>query len=118
MNSIKSLMQPSIVYLQEKQVKKSYSKKGQITDMNIFNFSVPQDITVGKGSLAKLPEIAKKLGCSHAFIISGPHLAKMGLVEKAADYLKTVDIKTDAFTEIEANPSVATVEKATEKFKE
>lgn len=86
--------------------------------MNIFNFSVPQDITVGKGSLAKLPEIAKKLGGSHAFIISGPHLAKMGLVEKAADYLKTVDIKTDVFTEIEANPSVATVEKATEKFKE
>ena len=86
--------------------------------MNTFNFSVPQDITVGKGSLAKLPEIAKKLGGSHAFIISGPHLAKMGLVEKAADYLKTVDIKTDAFTEIEANPSVATVEKATGKFKE
>ena len=86
--------------------------------MNTFNFSVPQDITVGKGSLAKLPEIAKKLGGSHAFIISGPHLAKMGLVEKAADYLKTVDIKTDAFTEIEANPSVATVEKATEKFRE
>ena len=86
--------------------------------MNTFNFSVPQDITVGKGSLAKLPEIANKLGGSHAFIISGPHLAKMGLVEKAADYLKTVDIKTDAFTEIEANPSVATVEKATEKFKE
>lgn len=86
--------------------------------MNTFNFSVPQDITVGKGSLAKLPEIAKKLGGSHAFIISGPHLAKMGLVEKAADYLKTVDIKTDAFTEIEENPSVATVEKATEKFKE
>lgn len=86
--------------------------------MNTFNFSVPQDITVGKGSLAKLPEIAKKLGGSHAFIISGPHLAKMGLVEKAADYLKTVDIKTDAFTEIEANPSVVTVEKATEKFKE
>lgn len=50
--------------------------------MNTFNFSVPQDITVGKGSLAKLPEIAKKLGGSHAFIISGPHLAKMGLVEK------------------------------------
>lgn len=75
-------MQPSIVYLQEKQVKKGYSKKGRITDMNTFNFSVPQDITVGKGSLAKLPEIAKKLGGSHAFIISGPHLAKMGLVEK------------------------------------
>ena len=29
--------------------------------MNEFSFSVPQNITVGKGSLAKLPEIAKKL---------------------------------------------------------
>lgn len=55
--------------------------------METFNFSVPQDITVGKGSLSKLPEIAKKLGGKHALIISGPHLEKMGLVKKAADYL-------------------------------
>lgn len=34
--------------------------------METFNFSVPQDITVGKGSLSKLPEIAKKLGGKHA----------------------------------------------------
>ena len=46
--------------------------------MNEFSFSVPQNITVGKGSLAKLPEIAKKSGGSHAFLMSGPHLAKMG----------------------------------------
>ena len=86
--------------------------------METFNFSVPQDITVGKGSLGKLPEIAKKLGGSHGFIISGPHLAKMGHVDKVAGYLKEVGIEADAFTEIEANPSVATVEKATEKFRE
>ena len=66
--------------------------------METFNFSVPQDITVGKGSLSKLPEIAKKLGGKHALIISGPHLGKMGLVKKAADYLASVDIKTDTFT--------------------
>ena len=30
--------------------------------MNEFSFSVPQNITVGKGSLTKLPEIAKKSG--------------------------------------------------------
>ena len=84
--------------------------------METFNFSVPQDITVGKGSLSKLPEIAKKLGGKHALIISGPHLGKMGLVKKAADYLASVDIKTDTFTDIEANPSVTTVEKATAKY--
>ena len=86
--------------------------------MNEFSFSVPQNITVGKGSLAKLSEIAKKLGGSHAFLMSGPHLAKMGLVEKAAESLKSAGIEVDTFTEIEGNPSVETVEKATVAFKE
>ena len=86
--------------------------------MNEFSFSVPQNITVGKGSLAKLPEIAKKSGGSHAFLMSGPHLAKMGLVEKAAESLKVDGIAVDTFTEIEGNPSVETVDKATAAFKE
>ena len=86
--------------------------------MNEFSFSVPQNITVGKGSLAKLPEIAKKLGGSHAFLMSGPHLAKMGLVEKAANSLKSAGIAVDTFTDIEGNPSVETVDKATAAFKE
>ena len=86
--------------------------------MNEFSFSVPQNITVGKGSLAKLPEIAKKSGGSHAFLMSGPHLAKMGLVEKAANSLKSAGIAVDIFTEIEGNPSVETVDKATAAFKE
>ena len=86
--------------------------------MNGFSFSVPQNITVGKGSLTKLPEIAKKSGSSHAFLMSGPHLAKMGLVEKAAESLKVAGIAIDTFTEIEGNPSVETVDKATVAFKE
>ena len=86
--------------------------------MNEFSFSVPQNITVGKGSLAKLPEIAKKSGGSHAFLMSGPHLAKMGLVEKAANSLKSAGIAVDTFTDIEGNPSVETVDKATAAFKE
>ena len=86
--------------------------------MNEFSFSVPQNITVGKGSLAKLPEIAKKSGGSHAFLMSGPHLAKMGLVEKAVNSLKSAGIAVDTFTDIEGNPSVETVDKATAAFKE
>ena len=86
--------------------------------MNEFSFSVPQNITVGKGSLAKLPEIAKKSGGSHAFLMSGPQLAKMGLVEKAANSLKSAGIAVDTFTDIEGNPSVETVDKATAAFKE
>ncbi len=84
--------------------------------MNTFNFSVPQDITVGKGTLSLLPDKAKALGGKHAFIISGPHLNKMGWVEKISALLTEAGIAVDAFCDIEANPSVTTVEKATEAF--
>ena len=85
--------------------------------MNEFGFSIPQNITVGRGTLGKLGEAAKKLGGTHAFIISGPHLDKMGLVARAEGYLEDAGIKADAYTDIEANPSVTTVEKATEAFR-
>lgn len=84
--------------------------------MNSFSFSVPQNIVVGTGSINKLPEIGKKLGGKHAFIISGPHLSKMGVVKKCEESLKKAGIKADAFTQTEGNPSVETVEKASTAF--
>lgn len=86
--------------------------------MQEFSFSIPQDVIVGKGSLKRLPEVAKKLGGSHGFIISGPHLNKMGIVKSCADALEQVGIRVDAYTETEGNPSVETVDKATAAFKE
>lgn len=86
--------------------------------MNDFTFSVPQNIVVGKGSIRKLPELAKELGGKHAFIISGPHLNKMGVVKMCIDDLEDAGIKSDAFTKTEANPSVDTVDEATKAFKE
>lgn len=85
--------------------------------MKNFTFSVPQNIIVGQGSLEKLPEIAKKLG-TYAYIISDPHLNKMGIVQSCVETLASVGIKADAFTETEGNPSVETVEKAAKGFKE
>ena len=81
--------------------------------MNPFEFFIPQNIMVGAGTMSKLPECAGKLGGSHAMLISGPTLRKMGIVDKAADYLKAAGIGVDIFTDVEANPSVTTVEKAT-----
>lgn len=86
--------------------------------MNEFTFSVPQNIIVGKGSLAKLPEVAEKLGGKKAFIISGPHLNKMGIVQSCADAMKAKGIESSVFTETEGNPSVETVDKASAAYKE
>ena len=85
--------------------------------MKPFNFSVPQDVIVGSGSAEKLGEAAKKLGGTHALIISGPHLTKMGHVKHCADLLAAAGIASDAFTETEGNPSTETVAKAAEMYK-
>lgn len=84
--------------------------------MNNFSFTIPQNITVGVGSLAKLPELAKKLGKSKAYIISGPHLNKIGMVAKCKDALKAAGMESESFTETEGNPSTDTVAKAAKGF--
>lgn len=86
--------------------------------MKDFTFSVPQNIVVGKGSIKKLSEVSKELGGTHGFIISGPHLNKMGIVKSCADALQEAGIQVSYFTETEGNPSVETVEKATKAFLE
>ncbi len=84
--------------------------------MNCFSFTIPQNIKVGAGSLKLLPELAKELGKSKAYIISGPHLNKIGMVEKCKEALKSAGIESESFTETEGNPSTETVAKATEGF--
>jgi alcohol dehydrogenase len=86
--------------------------------MNEFTFSIPQNIVVGRGSLKKLPQISKELNGTHAFIISGPHLNKMGVVGSCAEILKADGIAVSTFTETEGNPSVETVEAAVAAYKE
>jgi alcohol dehydrogenase len=85
--------------------------------MKDFSFSVPQNIIVGKDSLAKLPQLAESMSVSRALIISGPNLQKMGVVQKAMDYLAQAGIRADVFTDVEANPSVETVEEAVNAFR-
>lgn len=86
--------------------------------MEEFSFSVPQNIVAGKGTIKKLPEVAAKLGGKKAFIISGPHLNKIGAVAACEALLAEAGIQAAAFTDCEANPSVETVDKATAQFKE
>lgn len=84
--------------------------------MKDFTFSVPQNIMVGRGGIQKLPEVSKKSGGSHAFMISDPNLKKMGIVQSCAEALEKAGIRVDTFTETEGNPSTQTVEKAAEAF--
>ena len=85
--------------------------------MNSFSFTIPQNIVVGAGNLKRLPELAKNLKKSKAYIISGPHLERIGMVDKCREALKAAGIESDAFTQTEGNPSTDTVAKAANGFK-
>ncbi|KAF5088326.1 Alcohol dehydrogenase 2 [anaerobic digester metagenome] len=84
--------------------------------MNSFSFKIPQEIICGVDSIKKLPELLAKQGLKKALVISGPHLNKMGVVAKITAILGQAGLAFDSFTETEANPSVETVDKATEVF--
>lgn len=84
--------------------------------MEAFGFSIPQNIVFGSGSLHQLPEIAKKLKKQKAFLISGPHLAKIGMVSRCREALSNAGIESATFTETEGNPGTDTVDRATEAF--
>jgi len=86
--------------------------------MNSFNFKIPQEIICGKDSIQKLPEILRKNQLKKIMVISGPHLNKMGVVQKITDILSHEHIDYATFVEIEANPSVETVDLATKAFVE
>lgn len=85
--------------------------------MDSFSFTIPQNIKFGAGTLDLLPDLAKELGKSKGYIISGPHLNKIGMVAKCRKALKNAGMESECFTKTEGNPSTDTVVKATEGFK-
>lgn len=85
--------------------------------MDSFSFTIPQNIKFGADTLDLLPDLAKELGKSKGYIISGPHLNKIGMVAKCRKALKNAGMESECFTETEGNPSTDTVVKATEGFK-
>ena len=57
--------------------------------MDSFSFTIPQNIKFGAGTLDLLPDLAKELGKSKGYIISGPHLEQESeMVAKVPEGIK------------------------------
>lgn len=84
--------------------------------MKEFRFSIPQNILFAPGSLNQLGTVLKEMGAGSAFLISGPHLKRMGVVDRAVKAAEDVGVKVSTFTETEGNPSTETVERAARQF--
>lgn len=84
--------------------------------MKEFTFTVPQNIVFGSKSLERLPDLLHKCDTKKALIISGPNLERQGMVGRVKELIEASEIKCEVFTNVEANPSVTTVEAAAKAY--
>jgi acetaldehyde dehydrogenase / alcohol dehydrogenase len=81
--------------------------------VNMKWFKVPNKIYFEAGSLHYL----EKLHGKRAFIVTDPGMVKLGLVDKAIAHLDRSGIKYEMFSDVEPDPSVATVFKGMDEMK-
>lgn len=69
-------------------------------------FTIPRNIFYGKGSMNELADLQ---GYSRAFIVTGGVIPKLGLLSKLEDILRRGGMETEAFMDVENDPSIETV---------
>lgn len=80
--------------------------------MTISSFLCPTIIYMGEGSYQKISEIVRKLHCQRVFIALDAALAASDFYSKIRQLLTDAGVEIATYTDIEPDPSAATVEKA------
>ncbi len=75
----------------------------------VATLRIPGTMLVGAGSAEMVGAEAKRLGGTHAFVISDPVLEKLGVTERIVGSLKSQGLKTTVYVEVEYEPSVQSV---------
>jgi alcohol dehydrogenase class IV len=81
-----------------------------------FSFEAPTRLTFGPGAVARLPEAVAGMG-PRALVVSDPGIAQAGIVDRVLSLLRDAGVTADVFTQVEANPSVETVQAAADAFR-
>jgi len=75
-----------------------------------------QNIIFGAGAVKKLPAILGSQGIKSVMLVTDASLVKLGFADVVAQALDKGKISYQVFSDIEANPSIETVNKAHEEF--
>lgn len=76
---------------------------------NVAAFRVPGQIIFGVGAARTVGAEAKRLGASHAFVVSDPNLQKLGVTDQIVASLAAQGVRSTVHAEIEFEPSVQSV---------
>lgn len=76
-----------------------------------FSYHIPTAIEFGWGSLTRLGPIVKGVGGTRALVVGDPGVVKAGLVERVVGTLAAAGIPAVAFSDVESDPDVSSVDK-------
>ena len=77
-----------------------------------FDFHSTRSILVQRGGSAHLAKISKEHGASKVLIVTDPGVLSAGLLEKALPQFTELRIPVHIFSDVQADPPVAVIEKA------
>lgn len=72
-----------------------------------WNFTGAGQLTFGPGSILQLGDWTQRRGLKRLFVISDQNLARLGLVDRVTDVLKSADVAFQVFEGGQPEPSVA-----------
>jgi alcohol dehydrogenase class IV len=73
------------------------------------SFRIPAQVTLGAGAAETVGPEVKRLGGTHAFVLSDPNLKKMGLADPILASISGQGIKITLYTNIEFEPSIQSI---------
>ncbi len=85
--------------------------------MTPFTFNTTPSVRFGDGIAAKLGEIVGSVLGPRALFVTDPGIMSLGLANAAINSLKEAGLTMSIFSDVEADPSIATLNKATDHAK-
>lgn len=82
-----------------------------------FNFSVPTQIIFGIGASANIDEVVEQLNIKKPLIITDKGIVEAGITKSIIEELENNKIDFEIFGQVEINPTVQTVVKGVNKYK-
>lgn len=81
-----------------------------------FVFQAPK-VMLGWGALRDLGDVARQLGMNKVAVVTDEGIVRAGLLNRLEGVLGEAGLKTEVFDEVEPEPSVATVQRASDALK-
>jgi alcohol dehydrogenase len=78
----------------------------------VFPFRVPPSQLFGAGAVEQVGAEAKRLGVRRALIVTDPGVTRAGIAGRVRELLEAAGITTGTYEEVQAEPTVAGVERA------